>query len=195
MRMQIDESSGQKKNEIFDSRRFKTRLLVSLTELSRKAQQSSNHRPTPQHATAASPPPPILAVEDDGLEYIENIIFDLFNAILLANSDFDTFGSGNTPEALCSAAIASISVKNVTSVGQSTASPKLNKKGQPVPPASNQIVLNDSSFDLNEIEQRVRQIFPRGLADAACSKAQNTVNECRKFISSTKKSRLFRNLR
>ena len=187
MRMQIDESGGPKKNEAFDSRRFKTRLLVSLAELSRKAQQSDQ-----PHTSSHSASPTILGVEDDGLEYIENIIFDLFNAILLVNSQdcVDSFGSGNTPEALCSAAIASST--SVTFNLQNTPSPKLTKKGQQAPSAS---VLNNSALDLNEMEQRVRQIFPRGLADAACSKAGNTVNECRKFISSAKKSRLFRNLR
>lgn len=184
--MQIDETVGARKNEIFDFRRYKTRLFAHLTELSRKVQQSK--RP-PHHQYGAA----ILAVDEDGLEYIENIIFDLFNVILLTNTDLEQqYGAGSTPEAQCSAAIASISLRNTSS--SVVSSPRLTKKGQPIA-TSNQIVLNDSGLDVNEIEQRVRQIFPRVLADPACSKAQNTVNECRKFAKSANKSRLFRNLR
>ena len=98
----------------------------------------------------------VLNIDNEALIYIEKLILDLFNAILLATPNLiDT-----SPEAAVSEALSSSNCNAIASPYSNLSSIKLS---------SNPIV---NTFDA---EYRIRQILPGNYAQLACAKAKESV--------------------
>lgn len=110
----------------------------------------------------------ILKLENEALDYLEQVVFNVLNSIL--NASLDEYQS--SPD---SNFIASYSQQSTRSV---------------LAPAINNTTSNPSTAqfinDLREAEFKTRQVLPRSYADEVCSKANTSVEKSRDIQGSTR---------
>lgn len=108
----------------------------------------------------------VLSIDNEALEYIEKLILDLFNSILLASSDYyDT-----SPESDLSRIMSNTEATSQQQITQANAS-VLNSSL-----VHSNLILSPI-LDLEEAKCRIIQVLPRAYADGAILNAQKCVDK------------------